>query len=206
MPIPVQPTDVPLRCPRCWFPGQFVPYAALTWRCSRCEWPFTLGAPSLASPPAVPASTVAAANTTGTAVKVTISGGTSVTTVTVTGASGLGGSGDGTYYVPAGGTIAVTYSGAPTWAWALPAINAGVSAGGTSLPFATPAGSAFSQGQVLIVDPSGTSDVVVVNGTPTATSVPVNALNYTHLTGVTVTVAQLTSALNSVENVPVTAY
>jgi hypothetical protein len=36
--------------------------------------------------------------------------------------------------------------------------------------------------------------------------VPVNSLNSAHLSAVLVTVAQLTSALASAENVPLTAY
>ena len=111
----------------------------------------------------------------------------------------------GTVTVPAGGTIAVTYSSAPTWAWALPQISAGVSAGGAALPFAS-GGTSFAAGQVLIVDPAGTSDVVTVVGTPTATSVPVTSLNSAHLSTVLVTVAQVAPALSGVEAVPQTAY
>ena len=63
-------------------------------------------------------------------------------------------------------------------------------------------------GQVLIVDPSGTSDVVTVNGTPTATSVPVSSLNSAHLSGVLVAVAKLSTEFSGtgLENVPQTAY
>jgi hypothetical protein len=132
--------------------------------------------------------------------------GATITNVSVSGTTA--GTGAGTYIIPVAGTISATYTVAtPTWTWALPAISAGVSAGGTALTFA-PTGTnvAFALGQVLIVDPAGTSDVVVVNGTPTATSVPVNSLNSAHLSAVLVTVAQLTSALASAENVPLTAY
>jgi hypothetical protein len=59
---------------------------------------------------------------------------------------------------------------------------------------------------VLIVDPAGTRDVVVVNGTPTGTSVPVNSLNSAHLTGVLVSVAQVAPAHPSVQVVPATSY
>jgi hypothetical protein len=198
----IQPVEVPqVRCPRCWFPAPMVPYAALTFRCTRCEWPFTLAAATVSSP-AVPLSTVAAANSTGTVVAVTISAGT-LTFVFVNGAQA--GTTAGTYLVPVAGTISVTYSVAPTWAWALPVTNGAVSAGGTALPFAA-GGTSFAQGQVLIVDPSGTSDVVVVSGTPTGTSVPVAALNSAHLTGVSVTVAQASPALPGVESVPQTSY
>jgi hypothetical protein len=178
-----------------------IPYAALTFRCTRCEWPFTLAAATVSSP-AVPLSTVAAANSTGTVVAVTISAGT-LTFVFVNGAQA--GTTAGTYLVPAAGTISITYSAAPTWAWALPVTNGAVSAGGTALPFAG-GGTSFAQGQVLIVDPSGTSDVVVVSGTPTGTSVPVAALNSAHNSGVSVTVAQASPALPGVESVPQTSY
>jgi hypothetical protein len=64
--------------------------------------------------PAVPASTVAAQNTSSQPYTVVVTGGT-VTAVTVNGVT-VGG-GDGTYVVPAYGAIAVTYSVAPTWTW-----------------------------------------------------------------------------------------
>ena len=193
----LQPAEVAyLSCPRCWTGAPFTPYAALTFRCSRCEWPFTLAAPVVASPgtPASFGSTTVVPNTTGTVVLVTVTAGT-LTFVYVNGVQA--GTTAGTYLVPAAGTISITYSVAPTWTWALPAISAGVSAGGTALTFA-PTGTnvAFAQGQVLIVDPAGTSDVTVVSGTPTATSVPVGSLNSAHLTGVLVTVASLTPALS----------
>ena len=180
-----------------------VPYAALVFRCTRCEWLFALSAPAVASP-AVPATTVAATNSTGTVVAVTISGGT-LTAVTVNGTQA--GTTAGTYLVPVAGTISVTYSVAPTWAWALPQTSASVVAGGTALTFApTGTNTAYALGQVLIVDPSGTSDVVTVTGSPTATSVPVNSLNAAHNSGVSVTVAQLAPYLSTVEAVPQTSY
>ena len=197
----LEPLDVAsLRCPRCWFAAPMVPYGVLTYRCLRCEWPFTLGAPAVTSP-AVPATTVPVTNSTGTVVAVTITGGTLtfvyVNTVQV-------GTTAGTYLVPVAGTISVTFSVAPTWAWALPAISAGVAANATALPF-TAGGTAFTAGQVLIIDPAGASDVVVVTGTPSATSVPVGGMDLAHLTGVLVTVASLAPALG-VEGVPQTAY
>jgi hypothetical protein len=198
----LQPAEVTkLTCPRCRFPARFVPLAALEFRCSRCEWAFNLAAPSISSP-AVPATTVAAANSTGTVVAVTISAGT-LTSVVVNGTQA--GTTAGTYLVPVAGTISITYSVAPTWAWALPVTNGAVSAGGAVLPFAA-GGTSFAPEQVLIVDPSGTSDVVKVNGTPTGTSVPVNSLNLAHNSGVSVTVAVLTPALSSVEAVPQTTF
>jgi len=202
----IQPVEVAqIRCPRCWFPAPFVDLNGTVFRCGRCEWKFSLTAATV-STPSVPssgtASTNLVTNTTGTVVAVTISAGT-LTFVYVNGVQA--GAADGTYLVPVGGTISITYSVAPTWAWALPAISAGVSAGGTALPF-TSGATAFALNQVLIVDPSGTSDVVVVNGTPTGTSVPVNALNSAHLTGVLVTVAQTAPTHPSVQVVPATSY
>lgn len=66
--------------------------------------------------PAVPASNTPVTNTTALPATVVISAGT-VTNVLVNGVSV--GTGDGTYTVPAGATIAITYSVAPTWTWTL---------------------------------------------------------------------------------------
>lgn len=202
----LQPAEVTkLTCPRCRFPARFVPLAALEFRCSRCEWAFNLAAPTVNSP-AVPTSGTATTNlvtnATGTVVAVAISAGT-LTFVYVNGSQA--GTTAGTYLVPVGGTISITYSVAPTWAWALPVTNGAVSAGGAALPFAA-GGTAFAVEQVLIVDPGGTSDVVKVNGAPTGTSVPVNSLNLAHNSGVSVTVAVLTPALSAVESVPQTTF
>jgi hypothetical protein len=184
------------------------PVAALNFRCSRCEWVFTLAAPSLSAAPAFPATTVTVANpyTTPIAATITLNGAT-IASFTINGTA-AGALTAGTYIIPALGTFAAAYTVAsPTWAWALPAISAGVSAGGQALTFA-PTGTnvAFSAGQVLIVDPSGTSDIVTVTGAPTATNVPVSSLNAAHLTGVLVTVAALTPASSSAETVPLTSY
>ena len=68
------------------------------------------------TPPAVPASTVAANNTTGVDCMVFIAGGT-ISQVTINGvATGIGVTNMG-YFVPAGGSIAITYTVAPTWKW-----------------------------------------------------------------------------------------
>jgi hypothetical protein len=198
----LEPLEVgALRCPRCWTSGPFSPYGVLTYRCLRCEWPFTLAAPAVSSP-AVPATTVPVTNSPGTVVAVTITGGT-LTSVVVNGTQA--GTTAATYLVPVAGTISVTYSAAPAWAWALPAISAGVSAGGPALPFAA-GGTAFAQGQVLVIDPAGSADVVIVNGTPAGTSVPVGGMDLAHLSGVLVTVASLAPALSGVDGVPQTAY
>jgi hypothetical protein len=67
-----------------------------------------------ASTPSVPASTVAQANQYANAVLVTITGGT-MTNVSVNGSTV--GTGAGTYVLPALGSITMTYTVAPTWAW-----------------------------------------------------------------------------------------
>lgn len=190
-------------CPRCHFIARMVPLSALTFRCSRCEWAMALSAPTVASP-AVPATTVAATNSTGTVVNVTVTGGT-LTVVSVNGTQA--GTTAGTYLVPVAGTIAITYTVAPTWAWALPQTSASVVAGGTALTF-NPTGTnvAFATEQLLIIDPAGTSDVVKVTAGATATSVPVGSINAAHNSGVSVAVAQVAPYLSSVEAVPATAY
>jgi hypothetical protein len=68
------------------------------------------------STPSVPASGTAVTNTSPLPASVVISGGT-VSNVVVNGVSA--GTGDGTYTVPAGQAITLTYSVAPTWAWTL---------------------------------------------------------------------------------------
>lgn len=66
--------------------------------------------------PAVPASGTAVNNPYPFPVQVVISGGVGLTAVVVNGVTV--GTGDGTYLVPAGGTISVSYSTtAPTWVW-----------------------------------------------------------------------------------------
>jgi hypothetical protein len=66
--------------------------------------------------PAVPASTTPVTNTSSLPATVVIAGGT-MTNVAVNGVTA--GTGAGTYTVPAGGTISLTYTVAPTWTWAL---------------------------------------------------------------------------------------
>lgn len=87
-------------------------------------------APVLPSTPAVPASTVSATNTNAYPVSVAVSGGT-VTVVAVNGTTQFTATGV-TVVVPAGGTIAITYSAAPTWVWTP------VVAGVTGSPVASP--------------------------------------------------------------------
>lgn len=67
------------------------------------------------STPAVAASTTPVTNTTGEYVAVAVSGGT-VTVVAVNGTTQFTGT-NVTAVVPPGGTIAITYSAAPTWTW-----------------------------------------------------------------------------------------
>lgn len=201
----IQPAEVAqLRCPRCWFPAPMVPDASLVFRCSRCEWPFTLAAATVTVPTASPVSGTVYANSSGTVVAATIGNASGVTAINVNGAST--GQTSGTVLIPVAGTISVAWATTqPTMAWALPTISAGVSVGGSSLPF-TAWGTAFAYGQVLIVDPAGTSDVVAVNGTPSGTAVPVTTLNAAHGSGVYVTVAQASPVLSGVEGVPQTSY
>jgi hypothetical protein len=72
--------------------------------------------PPVVATPAVPASTVAATNNTGGPVSVAVAGGT-VTVIAVNGTTIYTATGN-TVVVPPGGTIALTYSVAPTWTWA----------------------------------------------------------------------------------------
>jgi hypothetical protein len=206
----IQPAEViGLRCPRCWSAAPMIPQSALTWRCTRCEWPFTLAAPTLAAAPAFPATTVPVTNPYATPIAATITlNGATIASFSINGTA-AGAITAGTYIIPAGGTFTPAYTVAsPTWTWALPATSAGGSAGATALTFAPTSTQAlpFAVGQVLIVDPAGTSDIVVATGTATATSVPTTALNSSHLSGVLVTVAQLASTLSGVENYPKTSY
>lgn len=110
--------------------------------------------PALAGPvatPALPATTVAATNFSGFPVAVAITGGT-VSAVTVNGsATGLTAS-PTTAVVPVGGTIALTYTGSPAWAWS--ALCAGFC--GTSIP---------SPASVPV--PPGASVVLVYSVAPT---------------------------------------
>lgn len=68
------------------------------------------------SSPSVPLTTVPVTNTSPLPATVVVSGGT-VTNVAVNGVTV--GAGDGTYTVPPGQTITLTYSAAPTWTWTL---------------------------------------------------------------------------------------
>lgn len=207
----IAPAEIPqLRCPRCWFTGGFTPVGALVFRCSRCEWPFTLAAPVLSAAPAFPVTTGTVTNPypTPIAATITLNGATGIT-FTINGTA-AGAATAGVYIIPALGTFtAVFASGPPTWAWALPQLSAGVSAAGTALTFAPTSTQPlpFPLGTVLIIDPAGTSDVVTVTATPTtATTVAVSPCNLAHLSTVLVTVVKATPLLSSAENPPVTSY
>jgi hypothetical protein len=66
--------------------------------------------------PALPATTVAAVNTTGKSLGVVFVGGT-ITAVTVNGATANVPQTGGSVALPPAGSIAVTYTGTPYWAW-----------------------------------------------------------------------------------------
>ena len=112
--------------------------------------------------PAVPASTTPATNGNPLAVLVTITGGT-VTLVAVNGGT-VATSSPASAVVPTGGTIAITYSVAPTWTWATAELPQSGSSSMTAAVSATaPAGGqagtipqqAFFAGQPLWLDPAG---------------------------------------------------
>lgn len=96
------------------------------------SWP--QGALAGTTAPGVPASTTPVTNSNAWTVAVTITGGT-LTAVTVNGAQV--GTTAGTYSVPAGQTISITYSVAPTWTWVPSGLDAAGS-GGTAFASAWP--------------------------------------------------------------------
>src|SRR5258708_39337740 len=109
------PVATRLTCPRCKFARLFFDINGSTlYRCSGCEWYWSVGAVAVPSAPAVPASTVNAVNASAGIIAVTITGGT-LTAVTVNGT--VVGAAAGTYLVPANGTISITYTVAPAWTW-----------------------------------------------------------------------------------------
>jgi hypothetical protein len=115
--------------------------------------------------PAVPASTVTTTNTSGQTAFVTIIGGT-VTSVNVNAVQVATGT-SFTATVPAGGTIAVTYSGAPTWYWST--FTPAVAASGTAVPNTT--------GQdITVVLAGGTVTHITVNGTDRGTTTPAQVM------------------------------
>lgn len=143
--------------------GRFVLTANVT-----IAWPATwseiiAGSPASAvAAPAVPATTVAAANATGVPVLVVVTGAT-VTAVTVSGT--VAGSAAGSYVMPYPGTIALTYaSGSPTWTWAVADLPSSGTSSMTAAVSATapPGGQAgtmmqftFLAGTAIYADSSG---------------------------------------------------
>jgi hypothetical protein len=158
-------------------------------------WSYKLVAAQLAAPtgavystPAVPASGIQIQNPNSGVAQVVVSGGT-VTGVVVNGiAVGVG---DGTYYVPAYGSIGVTYSVAPTWAWSnasapaapilsiYPSDNTNVACVGTTVSLANngnyDAVQTWSGNQVVLKDSRNItlfSSVVILNWRILALAVP----------------------------------
>ena len=105
----------------------------------------TITPPPAPATPAVPASTVAVQNPGTYPVTVVITGGT-MTAVIVNGVTV--GTGAGTYIVPAAGSISMTYTVAPTWAWSNAALGSPaavpVTWDGAATPTLTAAGVTYS--------------------------------------------------------------
>lgn len=152
----------------------------LVYRCSGCEWTMNLATPASIAAPAVPATTVAATNTFSSVIAATITGGT-LTNVSVNGSTV--GTTAGTYLVPAGGTISITYSVAPTWTWQLPVTNGSVVANATALPVAS-GGTYFTAGTLLVVDTAANAEIATVLAGSTGTSIVVAPLLRGHSSGV----------------------
>jgi hypothetical protein len=98
---------------------------------------------SAVTTPSVPASTTPVTNTTGAPVLVSVTGGT-VTVVAVNGTTVATATG-ANVVVPANGTIAITYSVAPTWTWAA--------------AFAGASGNPLSSPSQLQIPPGGSAQV-----------------------------------------------
>jgi hypothetical protein len=115
--------------------------------------------------PAVPASTVTVTNTSGQTALVTVIGGT-VTHITVAGTDQAT-STNFTATVAAGQTIAITYSGAPTWYWSTftPAV-----------PASTVAAVNTTGQDITVVLSSGTVTHITVNGTDRGTTTPAQVM------------------------------
>lgn len=126
------------------------------------SWP--QGALAGTSTPSVPASTVSATNSNAWGVAVTITGGT-LTSVVVNGTQV--GTTAGTYPVPAGQTISVTYSVAPTWAW----VPSGLDAAGTGgTAFAASWGTPLSSGGGVQFQNNGLTWLWYYNGSTACTA------------------------------------
>lgn len=117
--------------------------------------------------PAVPASTVAATNTSNQTAFVTVVGGT-VTSVNVpAGGTQVSTGSNFTATVAAGQTISVTYSAAPTWYWSTftPAV-----------PASTVAAVNTTGQDITVVLAGGTTTHITVNGTDRGTTTPANVM------------------------------
>lgn len=184
------PAVITLTCPRCRTARRMDNIDGGTqYRCAGCDWYLTLGTPTVAAP-GVPGSTTPVTNNTGTVVAVALTGGTvtsvNVNTIQVATTTGV------TVLVPAGGTIAITYSAAPAWTWALPTISALVAVGATALTVPRDGTQVGAAGTLLMVDTGTNAEAVTVSGTPTGTSVPVVALVKGHSNGTVFGTAAMT--------------
>lgn len=106
-------------------------------------------APPVATP-AVPASTVTATNNNAFPVAVAVTGGT-VTVISVNGVTQATATGF-TAVVPAGGTIAITYTVAPTWVWS--ALYAGVAGSPIASPSTVPCAATCTVTPIYTVAPT----------------------------------------------------
>lgn len=196
------PTAYTQLCPRCKALRSWVNVnGGTTYRCSGCEWTWTLQTPAIATP-GVPATTVTASNTTGTVVAVTITGGTltsvKVNTVQV-------GTTPGTYLVPVGGNISITYTVAPAWAWALPVTSGPAAQNANALPVAS-GGTNFASGQVLMVDTGTNIEAATVAAGSTGTSVALTAgLIKAHNTGISFGILIPVPSFATADSVPAAA-
>lgn len=107
-------------------------------------WTWTLIGSSVTTP-SVPSSNTAVTNTSGTNVQVVITGGT-MTAVTIGGVQV--GTGAGTYQLPAGQTIAMTYSVAPTWAWTPVTVTYDMIVGRCAEPLGVPAANTVARARI----------------------------------------------------------
>lgn len=107
-------------------------------------WAWTLVGGSI-STPSVPATTVGVQNTSGSNVQVVISGGT-MTQVIIDGVQV--GTGAGTYTLPAGGTISMTYSVASTWVWTVLVSTFDMIVGRCTEPLGVPAANTVARARI----------------------------------------------------------
>lgn len=81
------------------------------------------------------------------------------------------------------------------------ATNNSTTTASTALPFAS-GGTQFLLGQTLFVSDAASSEIVVVSGTPTGTTVPVNGFLFNHASGKNVTVAVPSPTLSNQDKIP----